>query len=127
MTEGYPEGVRRLDPAIKWTVTEYDGCEICKAPPGLTAEEVIALDVLPEDFDYEPITDEEGLQSGDVVLSPSLVGGYHVGTVGEDRKSFTSPNKTFMGFLRFGGDDRNCWVCWGGGNLASLMKLELYK
>lgn len=120
---------RKVDPKIKWVVHEYNGVEVSLGPLGLTAEEILADGYkLPEDFERKPITEEDAIQVGSVILCPGLMGGFHVGTVertAEGDWSFTTPGGGLWGGLEFGKDDRKAWVCSGVANLKALMKLEL--
>ena len=119
---------------LGWEIKEYDGVPLFRGPDGMTADEVLDQG-LPEGFVFEPIPAVEELQMGDVVMYAAMMGGYHVATIGTQRvRMRDSSHKTefiaksrggHVGFLRCGGDDRECWICWGGGNVDALMRLEI--
>lgn len=84
--------------------------------------------------DKTPLTGREDLKPGDAILVPALTGGYYKAYVTGDHTDAskscgwdTNPGEPqgAMGFLEFGADDRNCWICTGVVNKRGIQKLEL--
>lgn len=113
---------------IGFTCREYMGAEIHLyngTPPERDENGWVGL---------EPITDRDGTKISDKVLVHGLFGELFLMTV--DRRmgdeSFIAVTVRedgtpggMMGHLKFGEDDRNCWVCTGLFNLRAVRKLEL--
>lgn len=112
---------------IGWTVREYTGVEVYRPPSGLTLKEVKDRSKWPPDFKLVPVKAEK-LKVGDPLLVPGPFGGMYLGTVRGDRDGnpyFLSEGGSLHGFLEFGTDDRECWVCAGFGNLDAIRSLEV--
>lgn len=110
-------------PPLNWVVKEYNGVPAYRYLPeyeenGFSSE------------DLKPLTAREDLKPGDQILIPALIGGYHRMTIEEgdgSLKDGTLMAKTghSAAFLRFGEDDRKCWVATGMINLRGLAKLSV--
>lgn len=104
-----------LRPTINWTIREYDGSPV-KLLEEVDGEEVVVDGVLTERGD---------LQDGTRILCPALFGYFRATVkVGEDGELYAKGTK-LTGFLRFDGDDRHCWTCWGAADLESILKLHI--
>ncbi len=100
---------------IGFTVREYLGCEVFKPLVEGGPTELM------------PLTKEEDIKSGDVILVPGLVGGYYWMTVEKDTcGGFRGRSEKLIALLEFAQDDRMAWVCGGLINTRGIEKLEIY-
>lgn len=125
-TEIAPKG----DP-IAFTVKEYEGVEIYAVPPALTREEAWVLDNYPKDEDGyplfgDPITTEDGVGPGDLILVPHAFGGFTVMEVylDEDSGELFAESEGWIAALAYNEDDRHCWTSVGMLNKAAIQKLN---
>ena len=112
---------------INWTVNEYIGFAVSRAPAGLTIEELRDRSKWPVEFEVEPITDAK-LKVGDLLLVPSLGGGLFIGSVHaspEGSPYFLSQGGSLYGGLEYAQDERACWICNGLASLSAIERLEL--
>lgn len=122
------ENKTRRSLEVPWTVKVYDGVEVHLAPTGHTPEMILAEGYrFPKGFSFEPVFLEDGLKVGDTVFIPAFVGGYNVLLIEQGNEGLVAKNRDgdYISFLRFGGDDRECWISRGGGNIGAISKLEL--
>ena len=112
---------------ISFVVKEHLGSEVLSAPKGLSYNDVKNTANWPERFKPEPITEPEGIQEGSIILIHNLLGGLSVYKVEENRKGgkTTARSCDMIAFLEFEKNGRNCWVCSGMANLASIQRLIL--
>jgi hypothetical protein len=105
---------------LGWTCHERMGVEVYPYDPADHSEGGLDLEKL------SPITEEGGLTEGMQVLVAGLLGGFHVMAVRRDEHGVLSAKgERLTGILRFGEDDRGCWVCLGLVNMRAIEKLEL--
>ena len=101
------------DRKLGFTIRERMGVSIYKAPENY--QNGFKEDKL------ETITDPNGLEHGQLIFIPGLMGGYHVMTVEKDSSGAVSArDEKTMAVLEFEPDDRNCWICGGLINLRGL-------
>jgi hypothetical protein len=117
---------------IKFTVKEYEGVVIFAVPPSLTREEAWVLDNYPKDEEGypilgDPITTEDGIGPGDLVLVPHAFGGFTVMEVyfDEESEELFAESEQWIVALAFNEDDRCCWASVGMINKAVLQNLEI--
>lgn len=106
---------------------ERMGERVVKVHPGIISDPQMCTRVI-EARDYLRITDVKGLAVGEHILA-AIYDGWTLAKVTEldyEAKTGTATSKNTTLFLVFGHDDRNCWCCTGGGNLAAIKKLELF-
>ena len=95
---------------IGFVCHEYMGARVYKMLDGVPVE--------------EPLKNRDDIRVGTELAVPALMGGYHVMTVEKDEYGqFTAKGGHLSAILRFGEDDRQCWVCVGLVNLGAVRKL----
>lgn len=99
---------------IGFVVREYMGTPVFLYPGENFKEE-----------DLVPIKTREGLKPGDVILIPGLMGGYYKMTVKGSEKGLSAQGERCIGFLEFGKDDRNAWICGGLVNPRGISRLRV--
>ena len=112
---------------LNWVVREYMGCEVF-LHKGLRPEQ----DEEGRWKGLEPIKNREGLKPGDSILVTGLVGDLFVMKViamGQGSGQAVAYNEKgepcLQALLKFGSDDRQCWVCEGLVNTRGVKALEL--
>jgi hypothetical protein len=70
-----------------------------------------------------PITRREDLHEGDEIVVAALTGGYHGMKIKEDEYGeLQAEGEGLAALLKFGEDDRECWVCLALVNLQGIKK-----
>lgn len=91
---------------------------------GFTCREYLGTEIVRDLETMAPITDRESLREGDVVYATWLEGGYIPLIVERDESErFIGKSRHLFAPLRFGEDDRKCWVAIGFINMKALEKL----
>jgi hypothetical protein len=93
-------------PLIGWLVKEYSGPAVYLFISGTVQE--------------TPVTDKSALQPGTQIAVPGMGGGYHLMEVKTEAWAETADGR-LGAFLRFGEDDRQCWV------MSSLVNTKVFK
>lgn len=120
---------------LEWTIYEQMGFEVLRFPEGhnLTPEQIYHDRYWPRDekgepLYHKPITVKEDLKIGDKLLikeiwdyiwMPAIYTSEGVAISGENGDGGLSAN------LKFGEDDRNCWVCSCLININGIVELPL--
>lgn len=106
---------------IGFTCREYNGVRIHRYD-GATPER----DDDGHWIGLEPITEQGGIKAGDKVLVHGLFGELYIMDVeANEHGTLHAKGERLTGILKFGEDDRNCWVCLGLVNLRGVTKMEL--
>jgi hypothetical protein len=92
---------------IGWTVREYSGCDVFL---------LLELEMV-----KKPITDRHALKPGVSIAVPSFFRGCHHHMKVQSESYAETLDGKLGAFLRFGEDDRNCWVC------TSLINTKVFK
>ena len=106
-------GADQPRPEIGFIVNEYNGVP------------VYLWDEFLKDGDKASVVTRE-LLPGEVIAVPSFTG-YYRGVVRKAEDGLFWDSGEVTGFLGFGEDDRNCWICCGVVNKRGLKKLCLKK
>jgi hypothetical protein len=121
------------EPEINFSVKIFEaGPPIHAVPEGLTKEEATLGSNYPRHEDGEidvgpPLTEEDAIGPGDLILVPTIVGGWSVMEVrfSEDSDSLFATNDVHMAPLNFNEDERHCWTTPGMFNMRALQNLEI--
>ncbi len=105
---------------LNFQIREYRGTQIFKYyaadhPQGIDTEKLVS------------ITQKDGLEVGELVLIPGLVGGgYHLmKVIKDDYGVLYAEEDKLLAVLTFGEDERAAWCCTGLINKRGLEKLKI--